>query len=185
MYFEETVGLDSKPFLSPFVRLLPAGARVLDVGCGSGRDLVFLKNRGFDPMGLERSPGLAALARRHSGCRVLTEDFELFDFSSVSMDAVLLSGSLVHVPREGLERMLGRVLLAVLDEGCVYVSLKEGNGSRKDSRGRVFTYWQDAELRRLFTRCGLEVIHFLRSLSADGQGKSWLGYVLKKTVHGK
>ncbi len=70
------------------------------MGCGSGRDLLWLKERGFKVMGFERSEGLAELARKNSGCEVIEGDFETFDFSPLSFDAVIASGSLVHVPHE-------------------------------------------------------------------------------------
>jgi len=38
------------------------------VGCGSGRDLLWMKKQDFDVIGFERSPGLAELARENAGC---------------------------------------------------------------------------------------------------------------------
>ena len=105
-YFRRTVDVDPASFLQPLADRLAPGARILDVGCGSGRDLQWLRQRGFQPTGLERSPGLARLAQTHSGCPVLVEDFDQFDFSTASYDAILLIGSLVHVPHNLLEPTL-------------------------------------------------------------------------------
>ena len=134
-YFERTAHLDPGRFLAPLVRELPPGARVLDVGCGSGRDLRWLKACGFRPTGLERSPTLAALARRHGGCPVVAADFETHDFAGCDVDAVLLVGALVHLPHGRLGPVLGRILDA-LDArapagGWLYLSLKRGEGRRR------------------------------------------------------
>ena len=86
-YFHDTVHVDSTPFLEPVVKHLPPGGEVWDVGCGSGRDLLWLKQRGFKVVGLERSQGLTRLAAAHSGCQVIQGDFNTFDFSQVSVDA--------------------------------------------------------------------------------------------------
>ena len=67
-------------FLEPMISYLPPEGVVWDVGCGSGRDLRWLKQRGFRVVGLERSPGLARRAAAHAGCRVIQEDFGAFDF---------------------------------------------------------------------------------------------------------
>jgi SAM-dependent methyltransferase len=105
-YHEQTAHIDPTSFLEPLAKHLQPGSRILDVGCGSGRDLLWFKHRGFDPTGLERSPGLARLARNHSGCDVTTADFETFDFACFQVDAVILAASLVHVPNEKLGQVL-------------------------------------------------------------------------------
>ena len=55
--------MDPGPFLTPLTRHFPIPALALDVGCGSGRDQLWLKQRGYNVLDLERSPGLAELAR--------------------------------------------------------------------------------------------------------------------------
>lgn len=55
-YHQNTFSIDPAPFLTPLADRLPAGSLVLDVGCGSGRDLCWMKSKGFRVMGLERSP---------------------------------------------------------------------------------------------------------------------------------
>ena len=190
-YHEETFGIDPEPFLGFFARRLMPGSRLLDVGCGSGRDLLWFKQRGVQAIGFERSPGLAALARHHAGCEVIEGDFETFDFSKMAVDAVLLCGSLVHVPHRRLPAVLENIVAALKrqqvqcaetrlcgDAGLLYVSLKEGRGEAADDRGRVFYFWQDPDLRRVFAAGRLEIVEMLRSASADGEGKIWLAYVL-------
>ncbi|MDJ0990060.1 MAG: class I SAM-dependent methyltransferase [Desulfobacterales bacterium] len=199
-YHAETFNIDPTPFLGPFARRLRPGCRVLDVGCGSGRDLAWLVRRGFTAIGFERSPGLADLARQKTGCKVISDDFTRFDFASLAVDALLMAGALVHVPHTDLAAVLGRILPAVTPRaqaplaapGCapdnsghsghsgqVYVSLKEGRGRHADKHGRVFYLWPDATLRRLFEDLGLAVVHFRRGPSAVGGSSTWLGYVLQ------
>ncbi|WP_022666332.1 class I SAM-dependent methyltransferase [Desulfospira joergensenii] len=177
-YFEKTVGLDPSGFLSPFVRCLSPGARILDVGCGSGRDLLWLKRKGFEPVGFERSPGLADLAKTHSGCPVIQGDFMSHDFSSLEFDAVLLSGAFVHLSRKELVPAFQNVLKALDPGGHVFLSMKTGQEGSSREKGRTFTLWQDKDLRPLFKKFSLEVIHFSINESLMGTGEVWLGYVL-------
>src|SRR5688500_5892923 len=48
--------------------------RILDFGCGPGRDLAAFRSLGHEPIGLEGSPPLAAMAREHSCCGVWEQD---------------------------------------------------------------------------------------------------------------
>ena len=194
-YYEQTFSIDPSSFLSPFAEALLPGASILDVGCGSGRDLLWLKKRGFIPTGFERSPGLARLARCNSGCDVIEGDFETYDFLPFSFDAILASGSLVHVPHEKLLAVFGNIANALRHKGmpvhgmsCTlcyrgnyfYVSLKQGHGAKTDKHGRIFYLWEDRNLRNLFTASGFSVLEASMSLSEVNSKDMWLGYVLIK-----
>ncbi len=177
-YFERTVQIDPTLFLEPFADRLPAGATVLDVGCGSGRDMLWLKNRGFAVTGFERSPGLAGLAEKRAGCPVIKGDFTEFDFSRLAFDALLLCGSLVHLPPEKLPGILDNLLKALNTPGWVFLSLKAGRGQTVDQWGRTFYLWQTDVLEEILEKRGLPVLDFFKSNSAAGTGEQWLGYVL-------
>lgn len=183
-YHDKTFYIDPAIFLSGFVKRLRPGAHVLDIGCGSGRDLCWLKQKGFTLTGFEASPGLADLARRHADCPVIEGDFETFDFQTLGVDAVLMSGSLVHLPHHRLAPTLERILHALKpDPGAlVYLSLKEGQGVFNHSRNRTYYLWQDPDIRSLCTGLGLEVLELKRSDSARGTGAVWLGYVLARDL---
>ncbi len=178
-YFEATVRIDPTPFLSPLAGVLKNGATILDVGCGSGRDLRWLAERGFRPTGFERSPRLAALARQHAGCPVLEGDFETFDFSTLAFDALLLVGSLVHVGRDAFPVILRGILQALVPGGWVYLTVKEGTGKRTAPDGRVFTLWTAAELEEIFSSLDLRIVDFSRSVSRLRTTDTWLGYLLQ------
>ena len=60
-YFDRTFSLDPSSFLSPVAEILSSGAMVLDVGCGSDRDLLCLKTKGFRLSVLKGQPGLRSL----------------------------------------------------------------------------------------------------------------------------
>jgi SAM-dependent methyltransferase len=178
-YHKRTFSADSSSFLSPFVKALSPGVSILDAGCGSGRDLLWLKNQGFQVVGFEQSAGLADLARKHTGCKIIEGDFETYNFTGLKFDAILASGSFVHLPH-------GRLLLtiqnirSVLDRtGIFYISLKQGDNFFTDHSNRTFYLWQDAQLREIFRQLNLDVIHFSNTESVLNSNDMWLGYVLK------
>jgi SAM-dependent methyltransferase len=179
-YHARTFSADPSAFLSPFVAHLPHQARILDIGCGSGRDLLWLKQRGFEPTGLERSASLVKLARSHSGCPVIEGDLETFDYSMGSWRAVVMVGSLVHIPHERLAATIQKILSGLSSPCAALLTLKEGHGSIRREDGRTFYLWKDAALRVIFAGLSLETASFFRNASAIGSRETWLGYVLKK-----
>ena len=180
-YHEKTFFVDPASFLTPFAEVLIPRTRILDIGCGSGRDLLWLKNRGFEVIGFERSPGLADLARKNADCEVIEGDFETYDFSRLSVDAIILVGAFVHLPHSKVPEVLNSINRALKDDGIIFLSTKKGAGHTSDSHGRVFYLWNDDELRKLFEELGLNVIDYLQQSSIIGTEETWIGYVLKKT----
>ncbi len=181
-YFEQTATVDPSSFLEPLAESLPPPARILDVGCGSGRDLLWFNRRGYETIGFEASPGLAALARSHSESPVIEGDFETFDFSTLSADAILLIGALVHLPRHRMPEVLERITRALSPGGHVLITLKRGDGDFTDGHGRRFYLWRRSDLEARFREMGFGVSRFFEQVSKIRSDDVWLGYVLEKST---
>jgi SAM-dependent methyltransferase len=179
-YHRITFSVNPSSFLSPLAERLEAGASILDVGCGSGRDLLWLKNRGFSVRGFERSPALAELARKNAGCEVVEGDFTTYDFSAKQSDAVILIGALVHVPPVDFTSILRNITAALKMDGLMLITAKEGNGRSDGVDGRTFYLHWDSDLRAVFAALGFAILEFSRDVSKMGTGEIWLRYLLKK-----
>ena len=180
-YHEKTFSIDPSSFLAPLAQRLPPEAFVLDVGCGSGRDLLWMKNRGFEVIGFEQSPGLAKLARDNADCEVIEGDFETYDFSTIFVDAVMLVGALVHVPHERFSEVFKNISVLIPRRGNVLITLKQGQGDRTDADNRTFYLWEDPKAREMFDTLGFKVCDFSTSVSKTGRDDFWLSYVLDKS----
>jgi len=174
-----TFGVDPSAILNTLTTHLETGCTVVDVGCGSGRDILWLKDRGYDVIGLERSTGLARLARKHTACRIIEADFETFDFTKLSADALLLIGARVHLPGPKFPDALKAVSRALKIPGLLLITMKQGEGSITGSDGRQFYLWQDEDLREVFQSNNLSVIDFFRQPSKINPTEIRLGYVLQ------
>ncbi|MCK9293755.1 MAG: NUDIX domain-containing protein [Desulfobulbaceae bacterium] len=182
-YFCATHDLDPESFLAPLATVLSREARILDIGCGSGRDLAWLLRKEFRPTGFELSPTLAQLAREHSGCPVIEGDFFTFDFTALSFDAILMVGSLVHLQHNQLSSVLQRIAGALTSGGFIMLTLKEGDGAGVQSDGRVFTLWRPLTLEQIFIDLGFEIVDSNRQVSRLRQSDVWLGYLLRFNIH--
>jgi SAM-dependent methyltransferase len=178
-YFKSTVGIDPSAFLNPLAKLLKPKAAILDIGCGSGRDLRWFANRGFIPTGFEQSPKLARLARVHSNCPVIEGDFQNYNFSTLQFSALVFVGSLVHLARETFPIILQSTCQALVSEGLILITMKEGRGSSCAHDGRVFTLWAKEELEKIFAANNLHILDFSQQISKLRSNDIWLSYVLR------
>ena len=179
-YFNQTIEVDPSSFLLPLAKRLTPESKVLDVGCGSGRDILWLTERGFHCTGLERSPDLAVLARQYTGLPVIEADFESFDFRRMNMDAVLLIGALVHLPHDLFSPVLSNILKALKPGGHALITMKQGQGRQETDDGRMFFLWKKGYLLSIFKDSGLICLDFSVQTSQVRKSDTWMSFVLQK-----
>jgi SAM-dependent methyltransferase len=112
----------NEKLIDAFVRLssLGAGARVADLGCGSGVFTELLRWRGYSAVGIDISPKLVAVGRaKYPGLELLEGDAENLPFAAGSLDGVLLSGLVHHFPDP---RRLAAEVSRVLKPGGRFVA---------------------------------------------------------------
>ena len=125
--------------LHAFLDRLPAGARILELGCGGGRDCEAMLERGFDVDPTEGVREMARKAEERLGIPVRVMRFDELD-ADEAYDGVWASASLLHVPRSVLPTVLTRVRKALRPGGLHYASYKSGGAEGRDRFGRYFNY---------------------------------------------
>jgi superfamily II DNA or RNA helicase/HKD family nuclease len=136
-FFSSTLSVDMSPIYGRFLDGLAPGARILDAGCGSGRDARAFADLGFTVRAFDASVELASRASAHCGFAVEVLRFE--DVVEIAQyDAIWCCASLLHVPLAEMSGVLSRLWRALKAGGRIYVSFKDGNGERLHE-GRRFT----------------------------------------------
>ena len=99
-FWEGTRDHDVSQNIAAILDAIPGSGphRILDFGCGPGRDLAAFKALGHEPVGLEGSPNFCAMARAHSGATVLNQDFLALDLEPGTFDGVFCNATIFHVP---------------------------------------------------------------------------------------
>lgn len=136
-FFCSTLQVDMSPIYDRFLDGLPVGARVLDAGCGSGRDARVFVDHGFVVSAFDASEELAKRASAHCGFEVNVRRFE--DVNEIAQyDAIWCCASLLHVPLVNMPVVLSNLWAALKPGGRLYTSFKLGVGERIHD-GRRFT----------------------------------------------
>jgi SAM-dependent methyltransferase len=163
------------PHLEAFVRELPPGARVLDLGTGPGFDLTQLTSRGLKAIGLDFSMGmLRAGAAECPGLRI-QGDARRLPLASGTVDGVWANASLLHLSGADAGRALDEASRILGRPGVLYLSVKLGSGMVTETARyglpRFFQYWSEAELDAEVTARGFRV---LRATTDVGDFDQWL-----------
>lgn len=129
----------SERHLRSFMARLPAGGRVLELGCGAGQDSEAMLASGFDVIPTDGTPEIAAAAAKRLGRPVKVLLFEDID-EKESYVGVWANACLLHVPREQLPSIIGHVHAALKPDGVFYASFKAGKAEGRDRFGRYYNY---------------------------------------------
>lgn len=155
-YFEKTVRANLSHLYERFLPLVPKGGRILDAGCGSGRDLRYFKDRGYRPFGIDSSPNLIRLARLYAS--VECEVRRLQDIPYIAdFDAVWACASLLHLEKGELPEVLGRIKHALVADGILFATVQLGQGEGLVPDGRFYAYYDPQEFLGAIRAAGLTI----------------------------
>ena len=168
--------------LDALIAALPCRpGRVLDLGCGPGRDLCALTARGHTATGLDGCAAFVAMARAASGCEVWHQDLLALTLPAARFDGVFANASLFHVPGAHLPRILGELHATLAPAGVVFCSNPRGPDHEGWSGERYGCYFELDRWRALFTAAGfVEVDHYYRPPGRPRDQQPWLAMTWRK-----
>jgi SAM-dependent methyltransferase len=136
-FINSTFMVDMQSLYQPFLNLLPDLGRILDLGCGSGRDALAFKNIGYQIEAIDYSAELVKQASELTGIEVRLQSF--YDLNEINTyDGIWACASLLHCERHRLVDVLQRMIQSLKANGVIYMSFKYGDQDREKD-GREFT----------------------------------------------
>lgn len=168
--------------LAGFLQRLQPASRILELGCGGGRDAEAMLRHGFVVDATDGTPEIARNAEERIGQTVQVMRFDQLDALEM-YDAVWAHASLLHVPRAALPDVLELVFRALRPGGFHFANFKGGGTEGRDRFGRYFNYFATSELLELYRASGpWEIVatdEYVGGGYQGGQGP-WIAITVRK-----
>lgn len=156
--------------IEKFMALLPPKSKIIDVGCGSGRDAKVFTDKGVDVLGIDFCPNLIEIAKETApSAHFQIMDMEEMSFPAQFFDGAWVAASLFHLPKKAIPSVLKNIHTFLKNKGAFYLSVMEGSGEHllKDHRyeGHVEKFWsyfEENELQKLLEEIDFEILELER-----------------------
>lgn len=179
-FSQGTMNADMSASRQRFLTYVNRGKRIMDAGCGSGRDALAFIEAGYNVVAMDASKKLCEIASQSIGQEVLCMRFEEIDFES-QFDGIWACASLLHVRKSDIENVLQKLYVALKPRGVMYLSFKYGD-SERESNGRFFNDYTEETLKVLMETSGYEVleIYVTEDVRANRMGEKWVNGIVRK-----
>ena len=144
-YFNSTLNVDMTNTYKPFLKLVPKDGKILDLGCGSGRDSMNFMKLGYEVTAVDGAKELAKKALVLLGKEVIVSTFEELELKE-KFHGIWACASLLHIKREDLKTVLNNLYNNLEDNGVFYMSFKYGEKEYVDDKNRYFNCFTDESI---------------------------------------
>lgn len=180
-YFDLTYNADMSIQYDHFLQYVKRDGKILDFGCGSGRDSLYFKNKGYDVTAIDGSEELCKIAREYTGIDVKNMKFD--EFNDIDYyDGIWACGTLLHLHNSEILEVLKKLRDALKDTGYMFVALKNGKGEEQILDGRYYNYFELNDVENLVELIKMDIVevYMSRSVSNPEETKYWNNFILKK-----
>ncbi len=148
-----------------FIHKLSQKSRILDLGCGPGRDAKIFADRGFEVIGIDASPKMIEIAKEQvPQAEFLIVLIEEMEFPPEFFEGIWASGSLLHLSKPTFLAVIAKIHTCLQEDGCFYLSLKEGEGEgteldhRYNGLPKYWAYYREEEVKKILAWQGFREI---------------------------
>jgi SAM-dependent methyltransferase len=180
-FFSLSSAVGPSRHLDAFLDRLEPGARVLELGCGAGRDAARIRERGFDVDATDGIPAMVAKANERHSLAARVMRFDELD-AHAAYDAVWAHACLLHCPRAELPGVLARIHEALKPGGLHYASFKLGEEEGRDLLGRLHNFPSPQWLERIYSKGGFAMLEseIYPGKGSDGTMRDWMALTVRR-----
>ncbi len=143
--------------LQRFIDAVPKGGRVLDWGCGPGNSAAMMQTAGLVAEAIDASEKMVELARVELGLNVKQATFDDLN-EKARYDGLWANFSLLHAPKSSMAKHLKAAHTALKKGGYFHIGMKLGTGEIRDKLARMYTYYEEDELKGLMKNAGFTIV---------------------------
>lgn len=176
-YAQSTFQTTSPEEVDQFAKLMCKGAKILDAGCGSGRDTCLLSKKGFEVIGFDISSGLINVAHKtFPELKFIEGNMLSLPFSDSDFDGIWSNASLLHLETiEEVKKVLSEFNRVMKQAAVLHVLVKAQTGESKTAivtdslskHDRFFQYFTEPELLSLLKESGFNLISIEQYKESD------------------
>lgn len=172
-----------------YFKTILSGNKIIDLGCGAGRDAEQFVGDGFDYLGIDASDEMLKIA----GERVALGQFRLMDLRDLdlpleSFDGFWASASLLHFSKQEIPDLLKSFYNLLKENGVGFISVKEkrvmDEGFIKEDKAggieRYFSFFQNDEMLNFLKKANFTVLKSGQCFENDKDETEWLYFFVKK-----
>ncbi len=180
-YFDRTAHVEFDNLYDRFLKHVPEGGRIMDLGCGSGRDVYWFINHGYEAYGLDAADNLVIQARDKLGVPVEAGRIEAWS-ADEPFDGIWCCASLMHIDDEGINSFFKNLKHNLKPNGVLFMSVKEGIDTGMDKDGRYFKDFSEDYIKSFLNKNPeLSLINTWHSEDKMGRDTfRWLNALIKR-----
>jgi len=139
--------------------------KILDLGCGNGNLTLYIKNKGLNIVGVDKSQELLDIAKKKCKAQFVKADMTELPFKDNEFDCILAIAIFHHLETEEARiKALDEMKRVLKPDGRIFLSVwakYEGQGGKIikwDNEERYYYFFKEKELKDLIKKAGFNVI---------------------------
>lgn len=180
-FYGQTLNQDMSALYEQFLSHIPKEGKILDAGCGSGRDSLYFIRNAYQVTAFDASIEMVKLSSKLINQQVYHLSFESLEFTN-QFDGIWACASLLHIKREDIDNVLVRLAKALKQNGVLYASFKYGDNEEYRNE-RFFNCYEEKSFNELIEKH--KEFKLMRSwitedVRKDRRGESWFNVLIHK-----
>jgi SAM-dependent methyltransferase len=180
-YVQETVSVDMSGLYRSFLELIPKHSRILDLGCGSGRDTKKFIELGYDVLAIDPIEEFVEFSSKYTGQKTLLMKAEDIEFED-DFEGIWACASILHIEPENMPMVLRKLYKALRKNGVLFISVKHGEFEGERNR-RYFCDYSEEKFESLgYYKIGFKKIEitYTNDMREGREGEKWLNIYMRK-----